>query len=94
MSPFTLIELVILAIASFLGVQGVDARKPFTRLAPTDVDSDELDRRDARRPFTLPADFDINQHRKPFTAPPAITGRPVIENGIAVERPVIQESVV
>lgn len=90
MSPFTVVELVILTIASFLGVEGVEARKPFTK--PTNMDhNDQLDRRDARRPFTLPADFELNEHRKPFTAPPAITGRPVIENGIAAERPVIQE---
>lgn len=92
MSPFTVLELAILAIASFLGVEGVDARKAYT--APTNMDySRELEERDARRPFTLPADFEVNQHRKPFTAPPAITGRPVIENGIAAERPVIQEFV-
>lgn len=90
MSPFAVVEMVILAVASLLGVE---ARKPFT--APTNVDyNDQLDRRDARHPFMLPVDFEINRHRKPFTAPPAITGRPVIENGIAVERPVIQESVV
>ncbi|KAF2166653.1 hypothetical protein M409DRAFT_23284 [Zasmidium cellare ATCC 36951] len=84
-----MIELVVLA----LQVGGVDARRAFAGFEPTGIDDNaQLDQRDARRPFTLPADFEPNQHRKPFTAPPLITGRPVIENEIPVERPVIQET--
>ncbi|KAK4500376.1 hypothetical protein PRZ48_008565 [Zasmidium cellare] len=80
-------ELVILAIAS-LQIGGVTARKPFTLADPTILDDTaQVEQRDARRPFTLPSDFEPNHHRKPFTAPPLITGRPVIENKIPVERP-------